>query len=48
MMTYITKDDTKISDSTFAHFVLHDIHYVACHDIFAYKGSAKDSLGSFL
>lgn len=38
MMTYITKDDDKISDSTFAHFVLHGIHYVACHDVFAHKG----------
>lgn len=38
MMTYITKDDTKISHSSFAHFELGGIHYVACHDIFAHTG----------
>lgn len=38
MMTYITKDDRKIAESTFAHFALGDIHYVACHDIYACQG----------
>lgn len=33
MITYITKDDTKIDKSTFAHFIIGDIHYVACFEV---------------
>lgn len=33
MMTYITRNDERIDESTFAHFSIGDIHYVACFDI---------------
>lgn len=33
MITYITKDDSSVVDDAFAHFVIKDIHYVACFDV---------------
>lgn len=38
MMTYITKDDTKIDKSSFIHFVLSEVHYVACFDVSSLDG----------
>lgn len=37
-MTYITRDDSKIDDSSFVHFLLGDVHYVACYDLSHLEG----------
>lgn len=38
MMTYITRDENAIDESTFAHFFIGEIHYVACFDICVLDG----------